>query len=185
MLSKLKLVTAVVLTLIMGLSAAAAASKKAVIKSRQPQKVSAVTERWHRLVIADLKAATLSAENLDSQLEALMNAEGYSFVQKWKRGIDQSALQTQFSKDLKSHLSIMAVLFEKHAKYKKFHQVSEFEFQNLVRRSDYLLSLPVAKNSLQEALGQKKFATDFKTVLAAYNKERMLFDSKTIQIALK
>ncbi|WP_413557699.1 hypothetical protein [Bdellovibrio sp. HCB209] len=185
MLSKLKVVVVVVLTLIIGISAAEAAPKKAFIKTRQPQKVSAVSKSWHRLVIADLRAATLSAENLDSQLEPLMNAGGYSFLQKWKRGIDEASLQKQFSKDLKSHLQIMAVLFEKHAKVKKFESVNEFEFQNLVRRSDYILSLPVAKDSLQTSLAQKKFAEDFKNVLASYNKERMRFDSKTIQIAVK
>ncbi|WP_210415626.1 hypothetical protein [Bdellovibrio sp. ZAP7] len=185
MLSKFKVVVMVVLTLFMGLSAAQAANKKALIRMRQPQKVSPVSKSWQREVVSDLFAATASAENLDSQLEPLMNAAGFSYIQKWKRGIDESSLQKTFSKDLKSHLQVMAMLFDKHTQYKKFDRVSEFEFQNLVRRSDYILSLPVSKNAIQETMGGAKFASEFKTVLAEYNKVRQRFDSKSIQLALK
>lgn len=183
--SKFKVVVMVVLTLFMGLSAAQAANKKALIRMRQPQKVAPVSKSWQREVVSDLYVATASAENLDSQLEPLMNAAGFSYWQKWKRNIDESSLQKTFSKDLKSHLQIMAMLFEKHTQYKKFDRVSEFEFQNLVRRSDYILSLPVSKNAIQETTGTAKFASDFKMVLAEYNKVRQQFDSKTIQLALK
>ncbi|QLY24269.1 hypothetical protein [Bdellovibrio sp. KM01] len=185
MLSKFKVVVMVVLTLFMGLSTAQAANKKALIRMRQPQKVSPVIKSWQREVISDLFAATASAENLDSQLEPLMNAAGFSYIQKWKRGIDETSLQKTFSKDLKNHLQVMAMLFDKHTQYKKFDRVSEFEFQNLVRRSDYILSLPVSKNAIQETMGGAKFTSEFKTVLAEYNKVRQRFDSKSIQLALK
>ncbi|WP_413582008.1 hypothetical protein [Bdellovibrio sp. HCB288] len=183
--SKFKVVVAVVLTLLMGLSAAEAANKKSLIKMGQPKKVSAVSKSWQREVIADLYAATASAENLDSQLEPLMNASGYSYFQKWKRGIDEAALQKQFAKGMKSHLQIMAVLFEKHGKSKKFDRLNEFEFQNLVRRSDYILSLPVSKQAIEASMSVKKFSADFRLTLDAYNKVRMRFDSKSIQLAQK
>lgn len=184
-LGQFKVVVMVVLALLMGLSAAEAANKKALIRMRQPKKVSAVSKSWQREVINDLYAATASAENMDSQLEPLMNASGYSFIQKWKRGINEESLQQRFSKDLKGHLQIMATLFEKHAQYKKFDRVSEFEFQNLVRRSDYILSLPVSRVAIEKSMSAAKFATEFKVALASYNKERMHFDSKVIQLAQK
>ncbi len=183
--SKYKVVLMLVMTLLLGLSSAQAANKKALIRMRQPQKVSPVSKSWQHEVISDLYGATASAENLDAQLEPLMNASGFSFWQKWKRNIDEVSLQRKFSKDLKSHLQVMAGLFEKHAQYGKFDRVSEFEFQNLVRRSDYILSLPVSNNAIQESMSVSKFAADFKMVLASYNKERQHFDSKSIRLAAK
>ncbi|WP_413584670.1 hypothetical protein [Bdellovibrio sp. HCB274] len=181
--SKFKVVVMAVLALLMGFSAAEAAGKKALIKMGQPKLVSTVSKSWQRNVINDIYAATASAENLDAQLEPLMNADGFGVWQKWKRGINEAKLQQDFTKDLKQHLSIMAVLFKKHSQYKNFDRVTEFEFQNLVRRSDYILSLPVSRKAVESSFSQARMANDFKNVLAAYNKERMQFDSKSIQLA--
>ncbi|WP_413575039.1 hypothetical protein ACLVWU_12325 [Bdellovibrio sp. HCB290] len=183
MLSKFKVVVMVVLVLSMGLSAAEAAGKKSLIKMGQTKKVSTVSKSWQRYVINDIYAATASAENLDAQIEPLMNAEGFGVWQKWKRGINEAKLQQDFTKDLKQHLSIMAVIFKKHSQYKKFDRVTEFEFQNLVRRSDYILSLPVSRKAVESSIVKAGVAADFKNVLLAYNKERMQFDSKSIQLA--
>jgi hypothetical protein len=181
----MKNVVAALLTLIMGLQIAYAAPKKHSPKVRQPQKVAAVHNSWQRELNYDLVAALSSAENLDSQLEPLMNASGMSFLQKWKRGIHEAELQKRFADDVSAHLETMAMILKKRSRVGTFNQLNEFDFQNLVRRSDYILAVSVSRDSLKEGLRSEKFAKKFEKVLAAYNQERVRFDNKMINVAVR
>ncbi|MBO9665917.1 MAG: hypothetical protein J7501_03820 [Bdellovibrio sp.] len=178
----MKNVVAALLTLIMGLQIAMAAPKKHTLKVRQPQKVATVHNSWQRELNYDLLAASASAENLDEQLEPLMNASGLNFIQKWKRGIDESELQNRFAKDVSSHLETMATILKMRSRVGSFNRLNEFEFQNLIRRSDYILALSVSRTCLEEGLRDEKFAKKFKNILAAYNQERVRFDQKMITL---
>lgn len=183
---KEKVVAVGLLTLmLMSFQGAVAAPKHKTLKMRQPHKVAAVNKAWQSEISHDLLVATSSAENLDAQLATLVHAPGMGWVQKWQKGINQAQLQKQFAEDLSAHLQTMAVLFQKHTAKGPFDRLREFEFQNLVRRSDYILSLNISRNSLEVGMTEKNFAAEFKKVLGMYNQQRLHFDQKMISLASK
>ncbi|MGE5085690.1 MAG: hypothetical protein ACM3MG_05270 [Bacillota bacterium] len=183
---KAKAVAAGLLMLIfMSFQGAYAAPKSKFLKVRQPHKVFDVNKTWLYEISHDLLVATSSAENLDSQVLSLVSYSGMGWFQKWRKGIDEERIQKQFAEDLRAHLQTMTVLFEKHARRGPFDRLREFEFQNLVRRSDYILSLGIARNCLERGLVKKEFAGEFKKVLGSYNQERLRFDQKMISLAAK
>jgi len=169
--------------ILMSFQGAYAAPKSKFLKVRQPHKVSAVNKTWLYEISHDLLVATSSAENLDSQVRVLVSASGMGWFQKWSKGLDEAKLQKQFAEDVSAHLQTMTVLFEKHARRGNFERLREFEFQNLVRRSDYILSLGIARNCLERGLFQKEFAGEFKKILGSYNQQRLRFDQKMISLA--
>lgn len=164
--------------------AAEARVKKSGPKARQTQKVSVVTSPGNmREIQMNIRSASLLAENLDARAGQIIDAMSKSRWEKWLRGIDEDRMKAEYAEDLMIHMSRMTSLFRSHRKTGPFARFNEFEFQNLLVKSDYLLSLAVSRQSLEFAHHKELFKTRFNSALAAYNTERVGFDQKMIRFS--
>lgn len=117
---------------------------------RQPQigaHVHPVTKRF--LFQKNIVEAKLSAERLDTQVRLLIEASSMTFVERWAKSIDLKKMELQYADDVARHVTamteVMKIRRENGGKLKKLH---EFDFQNLLRQSDYLLSLQLTTTNL-------------------------------------
>ncbi|MDG0816072.1 hypothetical protein [Bdellovibrio svalbardensis] len=170
---------------------AEAQPRKANLKMRQTQKVSSVTRVGKPAhgapvkpnVTNTLRSASVLAESLDNKAGRIIDAMSLSPIKKWLHNVDEGALKAQYAEELMVHMTRMTSLFSAHRKAGPFAKFNEFEFQNLLVKSDYLLSLAVSRQSLEFAHHQEIFAEKFNTTLAAYNAERVGFDQKMIRFS--
>ncbi|HEX7673263.1 MAG TPA: hypothetical protein VF412_03780 [Bdellovibrio sp.] len=173
------------IAVLMNFSAAHARVKKSNLKVRQTQKVSAVTADGSktRAIQNCLKSANTLADSLDDKAGKIIDAMSQSAFKKWWNNIDEDQMKAQYAEELMVHMSRMTFLFKEHRKRGPFAKLNEFEFQNLLVKSDYLLSLAISRESLETARRNTTFAKTFETTLAAYNTERVGFDQKMIRFA--
>lgn len=173
------------IAVLMNFSAANARVKKPVLKMRQTQKVSAVTAVGSdiRAIQNCLKSANTLADSLDDRAGKIINTMSLSAFNRWWNHVDEDQMKAQYAEELMVHMSRMTFLFKEHRKHGPFSKLNEFEFQNLLVKSDYLLSLAISRESLEAARKNTAFAKTFETALAAYNTERVGFDQKMIRFA--
>ena len=119
-------------------------------KVRQPQigaHVHPVTKRF--LFQKNIAEAKASAERLDHQVRVLIDASSMNVVERWAKSVDLKKLENQYAQDIASHVlamtEVMKIRRENGGRLKKLH---EFDFQNLLRQSDYLLSLQLTSTKL-------------------------------------
>lgn len=154
------------------------------LKKKQPQNVAAKNNFISDIQIkGDLCSASEMAERLDKKASKLLNVMSLNAVNKWMAHIDEGRMRYEYAEDLMQHMHRMSEIFRLHRKVGPFTRFKEFEFQNLLTKSDYLLSLIVTKRSIDSANGKKEFLTKFKAVLAEYNAERVGYDQKMIQFS--
>lgn len=153
---------------------------------RQPMNVVGGQSLSPRLLVKkNMVNAKITAERLDEETGRIIGALGMNRVQRWFRGVHLERIQQQYDRDLLWHLTAMGELFKYRRQLGGLKKLQEFEFQNLVRRSDYVLSLNVAKQSLRSLGADRQRYKDFYMVLKNYNQERELFDARRIVIAVK
>lgn len=156
------------------------------LNMRQTRKVSSVSFAGsNRQVQNYIRSASTLAESLDAKAGEILDAMEMSPLRKWVSGVDEDNLKAQYAEELMVHMKRMTVLFKIHRKSGVFRKLNEFEFQNLLVKSDYLLSLAVSRQSLQEARNKAVFSARFATTLAEYNTERVGFDQKMIRFAFQ
>jgi hypothetical protein len=154
------------------------------LKKVQPQIVAAKNNFISDIQIkGDLRAASEMAERLDKKAKKLLNVMSLNAVNKWIAQIDEDRMRYEYAEDLMQHMHRMSAIFRLHRKVGTFARFKEFEFQNLLTKSDYLLSLVVTKRSVDSANSKKEFLPKFKAVLAEYNAERVGYDQKMIQFS--
>ncbi|QDK38342.1 hypothetical protein [Bdellovibrio sp. NC01] len=183
---KMKSCLILVLAVITAFSTAEARTKKRVLKMSQPQKGAIVktvvsTPKKQPNVTPVLRSASVLAESLDEKAGAIINSMAMNSIQKWIHNVDETKLKAEYAEELMVHMTRMTALFSAHRKAGPFAKFSELEFQNLLVKSDYLLSLAVSRESLEYAQHRDLFARRFSTALAAYNAERLGFDQKMIR----
>lgn len=128
-------------------------------------------------------SAKKSAERLDQQAQELMKVSYLNGWSRWRANIDIDSMEEQYSRDVVSHLKAMTKLMKFRREAGGLKKLQEFDFQNMVRKSDYLMGLSATKSSLQ-SLGSKSQDKNYlQAVLDNYNHERMIFDAKRIVIA--
>lgn len=175
----------VVIAALFVVSAAQAVHRKVSIKPsasslslRQTQKVATVTN-----VANTLSSASVLAENLDIKAGKIIEAMSLGSFKKWMLHIDEQTLRTQYADEMLLHMNYMTALFRLHRQKGHFEKYNEFEFQNLLVKSDYLLSLLISRESLQSAQHSEVFAKKLDSALHAYNRERIDLDKKMIHFA--
>ncbi len=175
-----------VMAVLFVVGAAEAKPRKAPLKMRQTQKVSSVTRVGKTPIVKPnvvntLRSAVVLAESLDDKAGRIIEAMSLSPFKKWLRNIDEDKLKAEYAEELMVHMTRMTTLFGTHRKSGPFAKFNEFEFQNLLVKSDYLLSLAISRQSLEYAHHKELFAQRFNSALAAYNAERVGFDQKMIR----
>lgn len=92
-------------------------------------------------------------------------------------------MQKQYSNEMLAHLQAMSRIFRMRRETRGFAKLREFDFQNMIRKSDYLLALPMTRGSLEALLQDKSMGKKIQQTLALYNRERLNFDQKVFTIA--
>lgn len=123
------------------------------------------------------------AEILDQTSKKLMQFVDLNPLQRWAIRKEEENLQNQFAMGLTEHIVQMTELFRMHRISKSFQRLEEFEFRNLLVKSDYLLGIYFSKQSLEIAGKNKIFAQKISTALTNYNSERIGIDQKILQIS--
>lgn len=136
-----------------------------------------------RALQMNIQAAKRWADRIDAQRAMLMEASAMSPWQRWRKNVNIEMIKKQYSEDMVSHLKAMTAILKARREGGGFQKLREFDFQNMVRKSDYLLSLNVTKAILEFANQNEDFAKLFKEVLTHYNKERLHFDHKIVTVA--
>lgn len=131
----------------------------------------------------NMQAAKRWAERLDTQSLHILAVSSMSGFDRWRRGVDIESMKTQYSKDMIAHLKAMTSILKARREKGGFKKLREFDFQNMIRKSDYLLSLNVTKVSFEHLKKDDSESEIVHKVLAQYNQERMRFDHKMIVIA--
>jgi hypothetical protein len=167
---------------LMDMKMAFAAKAVKNLNMRQPQIVSAIQRMATDVEVqSDIQAATDIADRLDKKSGKLFHLMSLSPLKKWLDHIDDDRLKQEYADDLMLHLSRMSALFRSHRKFGMFPRFREFEFQNLLIKSDYLLSLSVTQRSIESASKEKYFSERAKNILADYNSERVRLDQKNLK----
>lgn len=160
--------------------------KHANLKMSQTKKVSkspkmaAIDPQTARL----LYMADESSARLDGMTQELIKISSLSAWQRWVQNKDAAKLKNEFSSEMQRHLGIVSDIFRIRSAKGRLPQYQEFEFQNLLRKSDYLLSLDFSRDSLEYARKNKDFSASFSKTLVSYNEQRFNYDRKTIAMKL-
>lgn len=161
-----------------------AKGKSMNLKLRQPIRGASVQRVVkQKLLSSRLEMARKGAESLDAQSMQLLDLSTMSPLQRWMSNRSLSQMQKQYSTEMLSHLQAMTVVFKSRREAGGFTKLNEFDFQNIVRKSDYLLALQVTQGSLQEFAQEKNSGPWVQKILESYNYERKFFDHKTLKIA--
>lgn len=155
------------------------------LSMRQTKKVAqspkmAVNPQVARL----LYMADENTEKLDAYSQDLLKIYSLSMWQRWSERKKISDVKQGFSSEMQKHLAILAELFKIRSHQGRLLQYQEFEFQNLLRKSDYLLSLDFSRDSLEFARRNKDFSASFGKTLISYNEQRFNYDRKSIEMKL-
>ena len=171
-----------VLSTLVDIKTAFAAKAVKNLNWRQPQIVAAIQRMATDVEVqSDIQAATDIADRLDKKSGKLHQMMSLNSLQKWLAHIDDDRLKQEYANDMMLHLSRMSALFRSHRQFGMFPRFKEFEFQNLLLKSDYLLSLWVTQRSIESAAKEKNFSERVKNILTEYNSERMRLDQKSLK----
>ena len=121
-------------------------------KARRPQigvTVHPATKRF--LFHKNIVEAKQSAERLDAQARGLIEAKAMGYWERWTKTIDLKKMEDRYARDVVKHVSamteVMKIRRENGGKLRALH---EFDFQNLLRKSDYLLSLKITSSQFKK-----------------------------------
>lgn len=164
--------------------ASLAGVSKTRLKMKQPQRgatVQNLAKQW--LVKGRFATAKRYAETLDSQSAHILKMSSLSRFERWRQNVDLESTQKQYTQNMMAYLDVMTELFRVRRQAGGFSKLREFDFQNMIRKGDYLLMIPMTKVSLEENLRDEKMAGLMKQTVLRYNQERQLFDRKIFTIA--
>nr|BFD66351.1 hypothetical protein HAGR004_13730 [Bdellovibrio sp. HAGR004] len=156
------------------------------LRLRQPTKGASVQrmaqEKRQQAVRLGLKRANTSAEALDQQIVRYLEVASMGRLERWKKGIDLDLVKVEYSQRVLGHLSSVTNLMKmRRSSGNKFKKLYEFDFQNLMRKSDYVLAVNTTRTVLEYASAQdRELAARAEKILAEYNQERLHFDAKMI-----
>jgi hypothetical protein len=172
MMKKRRAYIAAVVIVVVGLSLFAFKGKNPTV--RQPQigaPVHPVTKKF--LLQKNIAQAKQTAERMDDSMRALIEASSMSFAQRWVKSVDLPKMENQFSQDLKNHVQAMTEIMKTRREYGSLKKLREFDFQNLLRKSDYLLSLDISIHRMK---------TLSPNIYHAYLSERASCAERTVMI---
>jgi hypothetical protein len=129
-----------------------------------------------------LYMAEENAIKIDGYTQELLKISSLSAWQRWTQNKDVAKVKQAYSSEMQKHLNIIAEIFKIRSHKGRLLQYQEFEFQNLLRKSDYLLSLEFSRDSLEYARKNKDFSASFGKTLISYNEQRFHYDRKTIEL---
>ncbi|WP_413568217.1 hypothetical protein ACLWBD_11145 [Bdellovibrio sp. HCB117] len=135
---------------------------------RQPTNgvaVQPLSKRRHDISL-HMQTAKRWAEVLDTQSSEILKASSMGTLQRWRQNIDLTTMKTQYAEGTLAHLKSMTSLFKVRRQMGRFKDLKEFDFQNMVRKSDYLMALPTTKESLDTE------DPEIERVLVTYSQER-------------
>lgn len=130
----------------------------------------------------EMHSALSWAERIDQQVIPLMEVSSMGQIERWMKNKDLDSMKMEYSKNMISHLKAMTVVFKSRRQSRGFLKLREFDFQNMIRKSDYLLSLYLTKESFNLAT-ENGLGEEIEKVLNLYNHERVQYDQKMITIA--
>ncbi len=131
----------------------------------------------------NMQAAKKWAERLDAQASELLQVSSMGRFERWRKDIDVDGMKRHYTQDMMAHLKAMTTVFKMRRENGGFKKLREFEFQSMIRKSDYLLALPATKSSFDFVSSDQHQAQAIHELVAQYNKERLLFDQKVITVA--
>lgn len=132
---------------------------------------------------SEMQSALLWAEHIDRLVMPLMEVTSMGRIERWLKKRDLDAMKMEYSKSMIFHLKAVTVVFKSRRQSQGFLKLREFDFQNMIRKSDYLLSLYLTKESFNLAT-ENGLGEEIEKVLKFYNQERVQYDQKMITIAL-
>lgn len=147
------------------------------LELRQPRSgtpVHPVTKQF--LLKKNTALAKTTAESLGRQALGLIEASTTPAWQRWWRGVNLSKLESQYRHDVKIHMQAIAeVMRLRRENGGSLTKLYEFDFQNLLRKSDSILSSRltrdhlhlVAPELLQAYKSERKF-TSLRPLVASY-----------------
>lgn len=150
--------------------------KKALVKKARQRKIPT------NLIQDKISAAKSWADRMDAQTFEILQASSVSPLQRWMQGSSLSYLEKQLSRDTVEHLRTMADVMRTRRELGGFKKLREFDFYNMLRKSDYLLSLEMTRKSLKDLSQDKAMAAKFRETLSLYNQERIMFDQSYLEI---
>lgn len=154
------------------------------LRMRQPTKGASVYRMADRQALElKLQRAKVSADHLDQQIGRYLEVSSMGTLQRWQKSIDLDTVKEEYSERVLTHLTAMTELMKlRRSAGRKFKKLYEFDFQNLIRKSDYVLAVNTARSSLEHASEDDEFAARAERALADYNEERLLYDAKMIAL---
>ncbi|WII73716.1 hypothetical protein QJS83_07485 [Bdellovibrio sp. 22V] len=157
--------------------------RQALIMRQPTSGVSVYKMPKRQMLEMNMRSAKRWAERLDAQSLHILSVSSMSGFDRWRRGVDIDSMKTQYSQDMIAHLKAMTSILKIRREKGGFAKLQEFDFQNMIRKSDYLLSLSVTKSCIEHLSNEGDSTELVREVLASYNQERMQFDHKMISIA--
>lgn len=151
---------------------------------RQPRNgapVQVVTK--HQVLHQKMESAKRWAERLDVLSLHILSVSSLSTFERWRHNVDLTALKNQYSRDLLAHMESMAAVLKMRREAGGFKKLREFDFQTTIRKSDYILALPLTQECLERLLHDSGLSENTKKVVALYNQERVLYDHKVVTVA--
>lgn len=153
------------------------------LEVRQPLKGLGVHKMSSSEILnRSMKSAAKSADRLSAQVQNILEVTSMGTIERWRKGIDLSLVKEDFSRGVVEHMkSVTQVLKIRAQSGGRLAGIKEFEFLNLMNKSDYILSVYVTQESLKHAL-QNDTQSVVAEAVASYNKERSRFDQKVLRV---
>lgn len=169
----------ITISLLAGAAGASVSSERSSLKMRQPIKVAAMTKRGDGAIIQQkINSATASAERLDQRIPDILQATSGNILQRLKAGVVLRQIENQYAQDLAAHIAAMTEVLRTRRGLRGFIKWQEFEFKNLLVKSDYLLAVPMTRQSLSA----QRNSLEVQKMLLEYNRERLYFDGRKITL---
>lgn len=149
------------------------------LKLRQPIKVATLSKSaLNSQAQRKMSLAVASAEKIDQRIPHYLQASSLGAFQRWKSGVDLQKLESEYNQDLLTHISAMTEILRIRRGQRGFKKWQEFEFNNLMAKSDYILAVPMSRQSLNA----RKGSLEIQRTLEEYNRERLFFDGQKISL---
>lgn len=150
-------------------------------KMKQPTKGTAVYRMAPPTLKLALNKAKASAESLDKQIGRYLQLSSMGKFERWRKSVNINGVQVEYSQRVLAHLEAMGELMKLRREHKRnFKKLYEFEFRNLMLKSDYVLSVNTTRAALETGTRNPEFSKALEKAFSNYNSERLALDGKMI-----
>lgn len=145
-------------------------SSKSTVREISPQEISIA-----------MGIAEERTQALEQQIKIYLNVHEMGFWDRWIKSVNIYEVRENYARHVLSHLKAMTdVLKLRRLNGNKFSSINEFQFNILLRQSEFVLNVSTTKDSFVRLPRKSLLTQRLDKAIYMYNQERLVFDAKMV-----